>query len=120
MNKALFFICVLFVGCQTKQEKAEKLVKDYLAQKNDVCEYIPVRFDNLYKLKDTNVLINGEPYHVRYDGAYEIEYTYNCGAFLRDTLPRKMIFRIDKDFKKAECCFTGRNDPQGNYLMTFR
>ncbi|GAC1308097.1 MAG: hypothetical protein NVSMB24_21190 [Mucilaginibacter sp.] len=97
----LIALFIILSSCtQTKQQKAESLVKDYLkTHLNDPNSYESVSFSPIQNVIDKS---NGKP-----AGWWEINHTYRSKNGFGGVITKTDGFSIDTTFSKAECCFSG-------------
>ena len=105
-------LAVLLASCgDSKQEKAETLVKKYLETKlNDPKSYESVTFSKAVKLKDTTMTFEGKTEPVKYRGKYEILHTYRVKNTMGAVETKSEVFQIDSSFTEATCCYIAQND----------
>lgn len=103
-------LLVLLCSCQiTKEQKAKKLVDDYLkGTLNDPGSYESVSFGNLRPMKDTIVMLSNKPDTIHYNGRCQIEHTYRAKNEYGGIVTKTDWFQVDSAMTKALCCFVGR------------
>lgn len=116
----LIALIVILSACTfTKQQKAEKLVKDYLkTHLNDPDSYQYVEFSKAEKLRDTTMIYKGKSEPVNYHGWWQINHTYRSKNGFGGIITKTDCFQIDSGFTKADCCYTFQDYSSNKIDMT--
>lgn len=102
-------VCFMLMSCGlTSQQKAERMVKNYLdTTLDDPKKYESVKFGNLIFLKDTVIDLEGKPDTIKLAGLCEIEHTYRGSNKFGAIIMKTDIFQLDLKNNKVWCCFAG-------------
>ncbi len=96
---------------KSRQQKAQDLITQYVKAKlNDPDSYVSVSFSDLYKLKDTVLMLDGKPDSVTHNGWLEIMHVYRCKNAFGGVVTNKEWFQVDSLATKVNCCFVGQHD----------
>lgn len=116
MKKLILALLIFACSCsyfESKQQRVHALITHYVkANLNDPDSYVSVSFSDMYKLRDTVVMINGNPETINQNGAFEILHTYRCKNAFGGVITHKDWYQVDSSFTKVACCFVGQHNKE--------